>query len=329
MKLGAAQWPFKFDPPYDGAIKQIAGLGLKAVELVVWDPGTLHSYYTPETIRSLRSSAESLGLEIAEFVGTPADLAHPDTEKREAAVAYFAEVVEVAKQFGTKIVNSIAPFPFSIPTPWLSERSAMQQWSVDYPAGLDWGQNWRDYVEATKRCVGFVEDAGLVWAIEPHPYRYVANTAGLQRLIDQVDSEVLGCNVDPSHLFPVAETPHASVYALGSRVFNCHISDNWGESNAHFRPGKGRIDWGAFLRALRDIGFDGIMSLELEDTGGVSRGARPHAGARSLGADDVANESFVEENRKSIKFLAEVAQANGIEIEGCTDNIDALRATAV
>jgi hypothetical protein len=69
----------------------------------------------------------------------------------------------------------------------LRHRSAMQQWSVDYPAGLDWDQNWTDYVEATKHCVG-----------------------------------------DPSHLFPVAETPHASVYALGPRVFNCHISDKRG-----------------------------------------------------------------------------------------------------
>jgi hypothetical protein len=61
----------------------------------------------------------------------------------------------------------------------------------------------------------------------------------------------------------------------------------------------------------------------------VSRGARPHAGARSLGAGAYASEPFVEENRKGIKYLAEVAAANGIEIEGCTDNIDALSVAGV
>ena len=61
------------------------------------------------------------------------------------------------------------------------------------------------------------------------------------------------------HLFPVAETPHAAVYQLGSRVFNCHVSDNWGDANAHFRPGKGKIDWGAFLRSLQDVGFTGSL----------------------------------------------------------------------
>jgi sugar phosphate isomerase/epimerase len=322
MKLGAAQWPFKWDPPYDGALKQIAGLGLCSVELVVWGQGDLHDYYTPDRVKELRSLAEQLGLEIAEFVGTPAGLADPDQAKRDEAIDYFRQVIEVALQLGTKIVNSIAPYPFSITVPWLSDRAAVQEWRVDYPGDLDWDRNWREYVEATKRCAALCEDAGLLWAIEPHPYRYVANTASMQRLIDHVDSDVLGCNLDPSHLFPVAETPHAAVYQLGKRVFNCHLSDNWGDSNAHFRPGKGKVDWRAFLRSLRDVGFDGTMSLELEDTTGAASRARPHPRAAALGSKGNASEEFLEENRIGIDYLSDAARREGIALEGTRPSAD-------
>jgi sugar phosphate isomerase/epimerase len=315
MKIGAAQWPFKWDPPYDDAMRRIAALGLRAVELVVWNPRDLREYYTGQTVADLRSLADGLSLEIAEFVGTAGDLAHPDAARRADAVAYFGEIVKVARDLGTTTVNSIAPYPFAFAVPWLPDRAAIQEWRVAYPSGLDWDQNWRDYVEATKRCVGLCENANLRWAIEPHPYRYVANTASMLRLIDHVDSETLGCNVDPSHLLPVAETPHAAVYQLGRRVFNCHISDNWGDANAHFRPGKGKVDWRAFLRSLRDVGFDGSLCLELEDTTGVSRGAAGRPVVAALGAKPAATEDFLDENLIAIDYLRDAARREGITLD--------------
>ena len=34
----------------------------------------------------------------------------------------------------------------------------------------------------------------------------------------------------------------------------------------------GKIDWVAMFQALKDIGYDGIVSIELEDVPGTSRG---------------------------------------------------------
>ena len=36
-------------------------------------------------------------------------------------------------------------------------------------------------------------------------------------------------------------------------------------------PGKGKIDWQAVLVALKDVGYNGVISIELEDVPGVSR----------------------------------------------------------
>src|SRR5205085_466634 len=96
------------------------------------------------------------------------------------------------------------------------------------------------------------------------------------RLMDHVQSPALGMNFDPSHLFPVGEIPHVVIYQIGDRVFHCHFSDNDALTNAHWRPGKGKIDWTAVMRALKDVGFKGVISIELEDVPGVSRGGNPN-----------------------------------------------------
>ena len=48
-------------------------------------------------------------------------------------------------------------------------------------------------------------------------------------------------------------------------------------TNVHWRPGMGKIDWTAMFQALKDVGYDGVISIELEDVPGVSRGPNSSA----------------------------------------------------
>ena len=84
------------------------------------------------------------------------------------------------------------------------------------------------------------EQAGVRYSLEPHPFRYGANTDGLLRLLDAVGSPALGVNLDPSHTFPVGELPDVTIYRLNKHVFHCDFSDNDGETNVHWRPAKAR-----------------------------------------------------------------------------------------
>jgi sugar phosphate isomerase/epimerase len=63
---------------------------------------------------------------------------------------------------------------------------------------------------------------------------------------------------------------NAMVYQLADRIFHYHFSDNDGLTNVHWRPGKGKIDWLDLMQALKDVGFAGVISIELEDVPGVS-----------------------------------------------------------
>jgi sugar phosphate isomerase/epimerase len=271
MKFGATVWPFQWAPPYEDALRRIAGLGFRAVELIAWNRDVLDEYYTPQRIVALRRLLADEGLELSEFVSTPRGMASPDQAVRVQAVEHFRRMVGVAVELGATLVNTVAPAPFSADYPRITEKHLRQEWTLDFGARRDWNQNWADYVGVTRRCCEICEDAGVRYALEPHPYRWMRNAASMMRLLDHVGSPALGMNFDPSHLFPMGEIPQMVIYEVGERVLHTHFSDNDGTSNVHWRPGKGKIDWRGVLRALVDVRYDNVISLELEDVPGVGR----------------------------------------------------------
>jgi sugar phosphate isomerase/epimerase len=230
-------------------------------------------------------------------------MASASAEERRGVVEYFKRFCVVARELGTDTVNTVAPVPFALKVPPLKNLPVTQVWTVDVPEGLDWQRGWDEFVETVREVVGVVEDAGLRYAMEPHPYRYVANADGMLRLLDHVPSPALGINYDPSHTFPCGDMPQVAIYRLGSRVFHCHFSDNDALTNAHWRPGMGKIDWAALMKALHDIGFEGTISVELEDVPEVANSQRG-AGSR-----------FDDEMRLSREYLEALCRSAGIPCE--------------
>lgn len=310
MKFGASIWPWKWGPPYEETIARIAKAGFKAVELIAWDRQTLDEYYTPAKVKELRSCLSGEGVELSEFVSTPRDLASPDAKKREESVDHFKKLVEVGVALGTKIVNSVAPNPFSMDLPRITDLPHVQEFRLNLPTGLDWKRNWEDYVGAMKRCCTICEQAGVRYALEAHPFRLMAGAQSMLRLIEHVGSPALGMNLDPSHLFPCGELPEVVISMLRDRIFHCHFSDNDGVTNAHWRVGRGKIDWTGVMRALKDVAFDGVISIELEDAPGgrdehVPGPKRP-AAAAEFDLENIAALNYVKEicRKLDIKVVA-------------------------
>jgi sugar phosphate isomerase/epimerase len=245
MKLGAAVWPFRWQPPYEDTVRRIAGLGFRSVELIAWDDEALASYYTPDRVRDLRSLIADLGLELSEFVTTAAGMVSPEAGARQACLERFRRVVEVAVCLGTQTVNTVAPMPHGVHVPPLKSLPTAQVWTAEIASGYDARAAWKRFVEMTRRVVEIVESGGMRYAMEAHPYRHVSSAASMLRLVDHVPSPALGMNFDPSHMFPCGDMPQLAIRELGSRVFHCHFSDNDALTNAHWRPGQGKIDWRA------------------------------------------------------------------------------------
>jgi len=108
---------------------------------------------------------------------------------------------------------------------------------------------------------------------------YVATTpAGWARLFELVPAPNLGLNFDPSHLVWQGIDPEEALRAVAGRVVLAHAKDTeivagrlqqtgyFGRGWWTYRlPGHGRLDWRAWLALLREVGYDGVVSVEHED----------------------------------------------------------------
>lgn len=317
MKFGASSWPFQWDPPYEDAIRRVARLGFRAIELIGWNEEYLNGYYTKDKIADLKACLADEGIMISQFVHTPHDLSHPDRERREAAIAAWRKAVEVGSALGSTIINMVSTHPFAMrdnhEIPRITTKPLVQKYATrNVPAGADWNQNWRDYGAAMKACAGVCEDAGVMMSVEPHPGRYLANTDGALRLLEHIDSPAMGINFDPSHTFPIGDFPNLSVYRLNRKIIHVHASDNDAVTNVHWRPGMGKIDWRAMFVALKEVGYDGVVSIELEDVPGVSRGK---GDAPGVYRNPTATDEFVAETVAGRDYLIAICNEIGITVE--------------
>jgi len=118
-------------------------------------------------------------------------------------------------------------------------------------------------VESIGMCADIVSNNGIRLAIEGHTHVIVAHTDSVLRLIDEVKSNSLGMNFDTGWQFIQREYVPISIHKLGKRLFHVHIRDGDGSLYYGLPPGQGIIDWDEVVEALRHIGYNGVLSLEL------------------------------------------------------------------
>lgn len=318
MRFGASSWPFQWEPPYEDCIRRVAENGFKAIELIAWNKEFLDTYWTSQTIALIRRELSNSGLGVSQFVHSVHELSSDDASVRAAGVEEWKRAVDVGVALGAPIINMVASHPFSmrdtVEIPRITTKPLVQKYATrNVPRGMDWEQNFNDYVEAIRRCAEACGNAGVMMSIEPHPGRYLANHDGALRLLEHVDHPALGINFDPSHTFPVGDFPNISVYRLGTRIIHLHVSDNDGVTNVHWRPGMGKIDWVAMFQALKDVGYDGTVSIELEDVPGVSRG--PKSNSPGVFRNITATDEFVAESVAGMNYLKGICKDLGISVE--------------
>jgi sugar phosphate isomerase/epimerase len=274
LRLSATVWPFKWLPPYEEAIKRVANLGYRAIELIAWNRKIIDEYFTKERIGELREIFDLLGLELSALHGITISMASPEKRKRDEAISFFRKQVEVASELETKTVINIAHWPWqddpNYPYPRIMDRPLTQTFRVSIPYNLNWKKIFNNYIGALRQCVEISEKAGLRYALEPHPFMTMSNSDAMLRILDSVKSNAFGANFDAAHFFSCGEIPQLTILKLSGRIFHCHFSDNDGATNVHWNLGKGKIDWESVLRALKATNFDGFISVELEDVFGAS-----------------------------------------------------------
>jgi sugar phosphate isomerase/epimerase len=139
---------------------------------------------------------------------------------------------------------------------------------------------------------------GIKFGLEVHPTEIAFDIASAQRAIDAVKGhECFGFNYDPSHLGYQGVDYVKFIRTFGKRIFHCHMKDVWwghgdgtvGVFGGHtefadprrywdFRSiGHGDVNFEEIVVALNDVGYQGPLSVEWED----SRMDREHGAAEA------------------------------------------------
>lgn len=281
MKLGCASWCFAggvhIDTEYEKVISTIAELGFEGVELIAFTEKFLSEYYTKKKIRELVELMESQNLTLSEFVVYHEiidGLVSFDREEKKKSLERFKNGVQIAKELGTKIVNTVSHWPKGLEAPnwYLSAYIHPYAYGVKYfdtklrmkmPPNFNWEKIWENYVDSIGSCADIANDAGLLFALEGHTHTIVCHTDSFLRLFKEVNSNALGMNFDTSWQFMQREYLPMSIYKLGKKVFHVHTRDSDGQVSYMLPPGQGIIDWEGFIKALKNVGYNGFLSIEL------------------------------------------------------------------
>lgn len=142
-----------------------------------------------------------------------------------------------------------------------------------------------------RELAAFARDQGVRLAVEACGGQLVHNVTGMRRLIEATDDEVVGANLDPSHLMWMGADVASVIRELGPSIFHVHAKDvrinravaardGLLETGPETRPNdrawnyvtlglghpQGEAFWADFVYQLRAAGYDGTLNIEHEDT---------------------------------------------------------------
>ncbi|MCC7146469.1 MAG: sugar phosphate isomerase/epimerase [Phycisphaeraceae bacterium] len=156
---------------------------------------------------------------------------------------------------------------------------------------VDFGQRWKPILD------GF-EKVNVNFALEVHPTEIAFDIASAYPALEAVKGHKrFGFNYDPSHLGYQGVDYVKFIRSFPKRIFHVHVKDAWwghgdgtvGVFGGHttfadprrywdFRsPGRGDINFEEIIVALNDVGYQGPLSVEWED----SRMDREHGAAEA------------------------------------------------
>ncbi len=126
-------------------------------------------------------------------------------------------------------------------------------------------EQWQTGVRNVRELGQYAADLGLQIALELEPFKLslVNNVDSMVRFLDEVNHPAVKANIDVSHL-QLSGTPAPELRRLKGKAIHVHLSDCDGKVHGDLPPGRGVVDFGPYLREIKDLGIDGAVSIELE-----------------------------------------------------------------
>jgi sugar phosphate isomerase/epimerase len=290
MHLGVFSVVFQ-DLPFAAMLEKVRSLGLDSIEIGTGGyPGNHHCdldmlLAAPEKrIAAYTDQVKSAGLFISALScqGNPL---HPSASIAFDHHAIFEKTVLLAELLQVPVINLLSGCPGDSLTA-RHPNWCHFAWPPEYPEL--WAWQWNEVaIPYWKRAAAFAESHGIRLAIEMHPGFLVYNPETALKLRDAVGKTV-GVNLDPSHLFWLGIDVPSAIRKLASAIFHVHAKDcainsvntavngcldgtpyqEVAKRSWNFRTvgwGHGLESWRDIISALREVGYDYVLSIEHED----------------------------------------------------------------
>lgn len=278
MKLGFITSIFdtySFEEVVDFAARE----GYSCIEVACWPKGKAERRYAGVThidvdalddskVDYIKSYCRKKGVEISALAFYPNTM-DGDLEQREKNIEHLKKVIVASEKLG---VNMVTTF-------------------IGREIGKNIDDNLKLYSEIWPPIVKFAEEHNVTIAIENCPMWFTndewpggknlaASPAVWRKMFEIIPSKNLGINYDPSHFVLQHMDYIKPLYEFADRIYHVHYKDmhiikekfddygilaNPSLYTVPKIPGLGDIDWGRYISALRDIGFDGYTCVEIED----------------------------------------------------------------
>ena len=260
-------------------IKFAAEQGLECLEVACWPTGGAQRRYagvshidaanlTREKADSIQCLCREQGVEISSLAYYPNTM-DPDLEKRKGYISHLYKLIDASALLD---VNMVTTFVGRDPQKSVSENLELVK------------EIWPPIVK-------YAEEKGVKIAIENCPMLFTEDEwPGGQNLMTTpenwrkvfalIDSPNFGINYDPSHFVWQQIDYIRPIYEFKDKIFHVHYKDIkvYQEKLADVGvmavplaymspklPGLGDVDWGRYVSALTDIGYDGYTCIEVED----------------------------------------------------------------
>lgn len=258
FKIGAMVESFRLDT--FEAIRHAAALGVDGLQMYCTKgenaPENMSAARRAEIIRTVREN----GLVFSAICG---DLGHgfTDPDQNPALIEKSKRIVDLAQELGTNIITThIGRVP-------------------DDPSH----PRYRVMQAACRELAEYADSVGARFAVETGPETSLV----LKNFLDSLGSRGVSVNLDPANLVMVAgDDPVVAVHNLKDYIVHTHAKDGImlrsvdpdyiygispipdylrGESFFEEKPlGEGKVNFPTYLDALREIGYDGFLTIERE-----------------------------------------------------------------